>query len=128
MKMGNLVAGVSGMVIRSALIVGAVYIIYKGSLVCYDYGYRVFTEPALKPESQQVVTVAITKDMSAKEIGAMFESKGLIGDAKLFVLQYYLSEYRADVKPGVYDLSPSMTVEQMMEARTVVKEESTDDN
>ena len=128
MKMGNLVAGVSGMVIRAALIVGAVYIIYKGSLVCYDYGYRVFTEPALKPESQQVVTVAITKDMSAKEIGAMFERKGLIGDVKLFVLQYYLSEYHAEVKPGVYDLSPSMTVEQMMEAMTVVKEESTDDN
>lgn len=129
MKVGNLVAGVSGMILRTVLLVIAVYVIYKGSLLCYDYGYRVFTEPAYKPDSQQVVTVAVTKDMSAKEIGAMFKNKGLIEDEKLFVLQYYLSEFKDDVKPGVYELSPSMTAEQMMEAMTVVKEEnSKDDN
>lgn len=128
MKIKNIVAGASGMVLRAVLLVCAVYVVYRGTLVCYDYGYRVFTEPAYKPNSQQVETVVVTKDMSPGDIGNMLKDKGLIEDEKLFVLQYYLSEYREDVAPGVFELSPSMTAEQMMEAMTVDKEEKSEED
>lgn len=125
MKPGNVIISVVGAIFRMAVIVFAVYAIYRGGLLCYDYGYRIFTEPAVSSGEGRTVTVAITEDMSASEIGQLLENKGLIRDAKLFVLQYYLSEYRKDVKPGIFELSTSMTVEEMMAA--MVPEDNGDD-
>ena len=51
-------------------------------------------------------------------MGRLFLSKGLIRDDRLFVLQYYLSEFRKDLKTGDFELSTAMTVEEMMEAMT----------
>ena len=46
---------------------------------------------------------------------AVLLSKGLIRDEKLFVLQYYFSEFQKEVKPGTFELTTAMTVEEMME-------------
>ena len=93
--------------------------IYQGAGICYDYGYRVFTEPAVAIGEGRSVTVTITEDMSAFEIGKLFESRGLVRDAKLFTIQYYLSEYLKDVGPGTFELSTAMTAEDMMAAMVV---------
>lgn len=122
MKSSNLIVAVLGAIFRVVVAIAAVYIIYQGAILCYNYGYRIFTEPALSAGEGRTVTVAITDDMSPKEIGQLFENKGLVRDARLFMLQYYLSEYVKDVKPGVFDLSTSMTAEEMMEAMTVTED------
>ncbi|MGN0167559.1 MAG: aminodeoxychorismate lyase [Acetatifactor sp.] len=114
MKTGSMIGAVCGAILRVAVVVFAVYAIYRGATMCYDYGYRIFTEPAISSGEGRTVTVAITAEMSASDIGNLLESKGLVRDARLFTLQYYLSEYRADVKPGIFDLSTAMTAEDMM--------------
>ena len=123
MKSGNVILAVVGAIIRVVVTIGVVFVIYKGALLCYDYGYRIFTEPAMTSGDGRQVTVAITENMSVSEIGKLFESKGLVRDSKLFILQYYLSEFRADVGAGVFELSTSMTVEEMMEAMVVKEDE-----
>ena len=45
----------------------------------------------------------------------LMETKGLIRDGQLFVLQELISDYHNDLLPGTYDLNTSMTAEQMME-------------
>ncbi|MDE6517748.1 MAG: hypothetical protein K2L18_07880 [Acetatifactor sp.] len=40
----------------------------------------------------------------------------MIRDDRLFILQYYFSEFRKDLKTGDFELSTAMTVEEMMEA------------
>ena len=127
MKSSNLIMAVLGAIFRVVVAIAAVYIIYQGAILCYNYGYRIFTEPALSAGEGRTVTVAITDDMSPKEIGQLFENKGLVRDASLFMLQYYLSEYVKDVKPGVFELSTSMTAEEMMEAMTVTADNDQDD-
>lgn len=123
MKTGNLVLSMLGAIIRVALVVLVVVVIYKGALACYDFGYRVFAEPAISPEGAgREVTVTVTEEMKAEDIGNLFLSKGLIRDAKLFILQYNFSEYKDDVKPGTFLLSTDMTVEEMMKTMTVVPE------
>ncbi len=119
MKPANIIISVVGAIIRVALIVLAVYAVYRGALLCYDYGYRIFTEPAISSGEGRTVTVAVTEDMSASDIGHLLENKGLIRDSRLFVLQYYLSEYLKDVKPGIFELNTSMTVEEMMEVMSL---------
>ena len=123
MKAWNIVSAVVGAIIRAAVAIAVVYLIYRGAVICYDYGYRIFTEPAISAGEGRTVTVAVTEEMSASDIGTLLENKGLIRDKYLFVLQYYLSEYRKDVKPGVFELSTSMTAEDMMKVMASAAEE-----
>lgn len=110
---------VLGVIVRVVVVVLAAYFIYKGALACYDYGYRIFTEPAVSAGEGRTITVAIAEDMTPSQIGELFENKGLVKDGRLFMFQYYLSEFKDDVKPGVFELNTSMTAEEMMEAMTV---------
>lgn len=115
MNSGNLVGAVFGAILKVGAAVAVIFILYKGAAVCYDYGYRIFAEPAVSSGEGRTVTVAVTEDMSPSQIGDLFAEKGLVRDARLFVLQYYFSEFKRDVKPGVFELSTAMTVEEMME-------------
>lgn len=124
MKSGSLVGAVMGAILKVVFAIAAVYIIYKGANICYEYGYRTFTEPAISAGEGRTVTVTVPEDMSVMEIGELFEQKGLTRDAKLFSLQYIFSEYREDVAPGTYELSTSMTAEEMMAAMVPPKEET----
>ncbi|MFQ8981694.1 MAG: aminodeoxychorismate lyase [Waltera sp.] len=84
---------------------------------CYDYGYRIFTEPAVSPREGRKVTVTLTSDMSATEIGTVTLQEKGSGKrcANCLHLQYLLSEYKKEWKPGTYELSTAMTAEEMME-------------
>lgn len=114
MKAGDIISAVLGSIMKFAIIIAALFVIYRGANMCYDYGYRLFTEPAVSLGSGRNVTVAITSDMSPFDIGNYFEEQGLTRDAKLFALQYIFSEYKKDVKAGVFELSTAMTAEEMM--------------
>lgn len=127
MKASNLIGAVLGMISKVIMTVLVVYVIYTGAATCYDYGYRIFTEPAISSGTGRMVNVAVTEEMSPLDIGELFVSKGLVKDAKLFALQYILSEYRGDFQPGVYDLSTAMTAEEMMEVMGTHPEEEADE-
>lgn len=128
MKTGSVIGAVLGAIFRVAAAIAAVYIIYRGALLCYDYGYRVFTEPAVSAGEGRTVTVAVTEDMSPPDIGRLLEDRGLVRDGRLFTIQYYLSEYRKDVGPGIFELSTSMTAEEIMAAMVVEKTEDGEDS
>lgn len=127
MKASELISAVFGMIGKVALTILAVYVIYQGATICYDYGYRIFTEPAVSSGEGRTVTITVTKDMSPLDMGELFESKGLVRDDKLFALQFYLSEYRADFTPGVYELSTAMTAEEMMEVMSSADAETAEE-
>jgi len=59
------------------------------------------------------------------EVGQMMQDKGLCRDAKLFALQYLLSEYKEEIKPGTYEVSTAMTAEEIMAAMVPAKTEET---
>lgn len=124
MDIKNVVGAVLGAILRVVAAVLIVYVIYRGAEICFEYGYRIFTEPAVSVGEGRTITVAITEDMSPSDIGRLFESKGLVRDGRLFTLQYYLSEFRKDVGPGIFELSTSMTAEEMMEAMVIPEEET----
>lgn len=116
MNSGNIVSAVFGSILKVVVTIMVVLLVYSGATTCYDYGYRIFTEPAMSAGDGRTVTVTITKDMPATEMAEMFLAKGLIRDEKLFVLQYYCSAYREELEPGEYEVSTAMTVEEMLES------------
>ncbi len=115
MNYGNIISAVFGTILKVIAVIAVAFLIYRGATLCYDYGYRIFTEPAVSAGEGRSVTVTVTKDMTPLEIGEAFEQKGLVRDGKLFALQYLLSEFRKEVKSGEFELRTSMTAEEMME-------------
>ena len=110
MKAANLAGAVLGTILKVVFAVVVIYLVYTGASTCYDYGYRIFTEPAVSAGEGRKITVTLTSDMSATEIGTVMQEKGLVRDGRLFALQY-----KKDWKPGTYELSTAMTAEEMME-------------
>ena len=93
----------------------------------YDFGYRVFTEPAMAEEPGKDILVQVREDMSARELGKALEEKGLVRDGNVFFLQLKLSAYSKKILPGVYTLNTSMTAKDMMVVMSTEVKESTED-
>lgn len=92
------------------------------SSTAYDFGYRVFTEPAIDKEPGKDVNVSITSDLTTKDLGLILEDKGLVRDGNLFAVQMELSIYsmkpakkKHQLIPGTYTLNTSMTAKEMLE-------------
>lgn len=75
MKAANLAGAVLGAILKVVFVVIVVYMVYTGVSKCYDYGYRIFTEPAVSSGEGRKVTVTLTSDMSATEIGTDYAGK-----------------------------------------------------
>ena len=110
----EIVESVFSSAFKIVLVVVAAMFIYKYAVVAYDYGYRIFSEQPMTSGEGRKVEVPITEDMDVKEIGQVLENKGLIRDANLFRMQERLSENHGKIKPGLYELSTSMTAEEMI--------------
>ena len=101
-----------GMTFIVALLV--LYVTISISLTGFNFGYRVFTEPAMEEEPGRDIVVIIDKGMGAGEIGAELERQGLVRDGNLFMIQLMLSAYKDDIQPGSHILNTSMTPKEMM--------------
>ncbi len=86
----------------------------RASMVAYDFGYRVFTEPPMESKPGTAVVVTIEENMDIKDIAECLLENELIRDENLFWLQYQLSAYKGDLRPGTYTLNTSMTAKEMM--------------
>lgn len=115
MKTKHIVRAVLNAVIKVFMAIVVVMILYKGATTAYNYGFSIFAEPALAHGEGRTVEVAITEGMTPEQMGEMLVSKGLIRDAKLFKIQFMVSEFKDYVVPGVYELSTAMTAEEMLE-------------
>ncbi len=120
----EIVESVFSVAFKIVLVVVAAMFIYKYAVIAYDYGYRIFSEQPMTSGEGRKVEVPITEDMDVKEIGQVLENKGLIRDANLFRMQERLSENHGKIQPGLYELSTSMTAEEMI---TVMSEGALDE-
>ena len=113
-------------IFRIFIVTIIVYVAAKLGTIAFDFGYRVFTEPAVAEAPGDDVLVQVKEGMEAGELAEVLEEKGLIRDARLFYLQATLCKF--EPKMGNYTLKTSMTPSQMMEAMTPTKEDSSDDS
>ncbi len=114
MNSKEMVTSIFATVFKVVLAIIIIMVVYKGSVTAYEYGQRVFNEPAVTTGNGRVIQVTIPEGSSAKEIGELLEKKGLIREGRLFLVQEMLSEYKDKLQPGTYELNTSMTTEEMM--------------
>lgn len=115
MSAKKVVGAIFSMVFRLVITLCVLYAIYRLAIGAYNFGYRVFADipAALSPGTD--VEVTITETMDSKEIAQNFEDLGLVENWKLFWTQIQFSEYKDEIRPGVYTLNTSMKAEEMLE-------------
>ena len=123
-----LVGAVIEAVIKVIVIAVVVMFVFRTATTAYDFGYKVFADKPVSVSGGRTITVGIAESASVKDIAQMLEEKGLIEDARLFVVQQLLSAYHGEILPGIYDLSTSMTAEEMLAVMSTPAEESKEED
>ncbi len=124
MESSNIITAIFSTILKITLSVAVIILVYRGVIIGYEFGYSVFKQqPMTLVGEGRTVTVTIPEDMTPSQMAKLFEKHGLIDNTTLFLAQYYLSEFKEEVKPGVYELSTTMTVEEMMEVMATPAEE-----
>lgn len=80
----------------------------------YDFGYKVFAEETVSQAPGRQVAFTLEEGISGAELGQRLEERGLIKDGNVFRVQYLLSEYKDQLKPGNYILNTAQTSEEML--------------
>lgn len=114
MRIKSLILTLLETIIKVVILAVAVMYILKGVSAAYDFGYKVFADEPVSANNPRTITVGVGENSGVKDVASMLEDKGLIEDAKLFVIQEYLSAYHDQIKPGIYDLSTGMTANEMI--------------
>lgn len=114
MKLKEVVGSTVQLIVKVVAFAFIIMYILRLAAAAYDYGYRVFAEEPVSTGEGRIISVYIEDNDSAKDVGEMLQDKGLIRDAKLFLVQELLSEQHGKIQPGIYDLNTSMTVQEML--------------
>ena len=115
MRIKSLILAVLEAIIKVVILAVAVTYILKGVNAAYEFGYKVFADEPVSVNNPRTITVGVGENSGVKDVASMLEDKGLINDARLFVIQEYLSAYHDQIKPGIYDLSTGMTANEMIQ-------------
>ena len=115
MSVKSIIGSILEIIIKVVALGYIVMYIFKAATAAYDYGYRVFTEEPVSLGEGRTISVSVEEPVSVRDVSKMLEERGLIRDANLFVIQELLSENHGKLQAGIYDLSTSMTAEEMMD-------------
>ena len=127
MKVGYLRGAAVEMIVKVVVVAAVVVFVFRGATQAYEFGYKVFADEPMSISGGRTITVGISDSMSTNDIAEMLEEKGLIEDARLFVIQELLSAYHGEIAPGIYDLSTAMTAQEMLAVMAAPAEESEDE-
>lgn len=115
MKSENIYLRVLGIIIKLAVVAFVALFLIRISGKAYNFGYSIFAQKPISKGEGKKISVNISKGDSVKKIGKMLKDNGLIEDELLFIVQEKLSVHHGKILPGTYELSTSMTCEQMLE-------------
>lgn len=115
MEVRQVAGAVVGTVVKVVVVAVFLMFAYRYAVEAYDYGYRIFGEEPMEAEPGRDISVRIDASDTTEDVAEMLLRRGLIRDAKLFVIQEKLSGLEEGIQPGSYELNTAMTVEEMLE-------------
>ncbi|MBP3622361.1 MAG: endolytic transglycosylase MltG [Lachnospiraceae bacterium] len=112
--------GFTGGLLINVLIV---YLVVKVFSFSFDFAYSVFGDSSKEPASREYIIIEIPADSSALDIGKALEDGGVIENKYAFVLKVKLKGYGPMIIPGKYGLSPSMSLQEILNIICRLEEE-----
>lgn len=114
MSAKKIILGLLDTAVKVAFVIVVAMLISKYAKVAYNYGYHIFNQTAVSSGTGRTVTFTVGSGDSADTIAENLLGVGLITDKNLFKLQERFSEYHGMEQSGTYELSTSMTPEEML--------------
>ena len=106
--------GILDAIVKIVFVIIVVMLISKYAKLAYNYGYHIFNQAPVSSGTGRSVTFTVGSGDSVDTIADNLAGVGLIADKNLFKLQERFSEYHGKEKAGTYELSTSMTPEEML--------------
>ena len=114
MSAKKIILGLLDTAVKVAFVIVVAMLISKYAKVAYNYGYHIFNQTAVSSGTGRTVTFSVGSGDSADTIAENLLGVGLITDKNLFKPQERFSEYHGMEQAGTYELSTSMTPEEML--------------
>ena len=102
------------MIVNLAIIV----FLIEGFTYSFGFTYRMFNDAPKNAADKTTVTVSVLEDSSSRDIIDLVYDSGVVEDKYVFMAKTYLEGYYKKMKPGVYELSQSMTNSQILQLLT----------
>ena len=115
MNVKQLLGAVTGMIIKIAIAAVVITFVFKAAVSAYDFGFQLFADIPVSEGEGRTVSVSISEMQDSKDVGKLLEEKGIIRDATAFIILAKLSESEDEIQPGSYELSTSMSMEEILE-------------
>lgn len=80
----------------------------------YEFGHSIYDNSSVSDPPGKDVAVVIPEGCPTSQAAKLLESKGLIKDAYVFMVQERLSRYHGQMKPGNYVLNTSWNGQEMI--------------
>lgn len=122
-KKGEIAGNAVYTIVKIVAVVVAAMLVYRAASIAFEYGERLFGEPAMAEAPGEDVVITVAESDSESDVGQKLENAGLIRDKTLFVVQEKLIGFKNGIQPGTYTLNTSQTIEQMLQIMSVIQEE-----
>ncbi len=114
MNAKKITLGFLDLAVKAAFVIIVIMLISKYAKLAYSYGYQIFNQSAVSSGTGRTVSFTVNSGDDVDTIADNLAGLGLIKDKTLFKLQERFSESHEKEKPGTYELSTSMTPEEML--------------
>ncbi|MBR4760459.1 MAG: hypothetical protein IK078_09985 [Lachnospiraceae bacterium] len=111
----KIIIGFLNTVFRFSVLALVVVGVYRLAMYSYHFGYMVFADASKEPPPGRDIVITAENTEDVMELGRLLETRGLIEDRKIFLVQERLSEFHGKMVPGTYTLNTSMKAAEMIE-------------
>lgn len=101
-------------VFHVAVVVGLFSIFYYS----YEFGYGAFSNEPLGTNDGYRPTVVVQEGDTQKEVAEQLYSMDMISCPEQFLFRARFSEYNGKIKPGTYEVSASMGIDDILKRLT----------
>lgn len=126
--MRKVVLGFFELCIHVLIYAFVIFLVYRAAIFAYDYSYNVFGDPVVSKYDTQTQTVVVEDGDSAAQVADKLKDAGLIKYESAFVIRVRLEEMGDKIMPGTFELSPSMSIEEILQKLTTEGEIKQEDN
>jgi len=105
-------------VIHVCVYIIVIFLFIRVAVLAFDFSYNVFGDPQMSKYDQSTMTFEIQEGTAAGDVAKKLEDAGLIKYNMAFMIKIRLSKLDDSLVPGTYELSPSMSADQILSILT----------
>ena len=106
--------GLTESVIHIVVYILVIFIFIRVATLAYDFSYQVFGNPFMSRYNEEIVQVDIPEGSTVSDVSRTLADHDLIKYSLAFSLRMRLAKLSDSIQPGSYEMSRTMTADEIM--------------